>query len=807
MSRSALGLEYLASGRSKSSKLLAALAFCVLQILTGVAYAAGALSSSEFEAELAQGLDRVPELRFLRAEAEKLGVEAHLFGGTAASFAHYVKDDVLRRRGEGNYQADRFDYEFTSIFRSTQDLDVVVDGPREKIDELTRILQQRYPHFLGDKGMKWELRSLREAKGRPGDHGYKEALLGNPDFLMQNTDSHSTGLIRVTRPQSGDTVRDLRDWKSRVSKFETDVLEGKLHYYSSAQHYQSPRAKLGENPEIFSVVRALTKAFQYDLFVDSKTLGEFRAIVGRTDWKAFANETPVRRRFLDMAKKLFLHAVDVERAWNVVEALGLRKKLGSLDDPKEADSLARLMGREPLRSAPLGTGPGRTAAEIATELGVEKLVVSHETSSFLAWESIMRSRLGEPNFFVSRPDAPGEMALFGWGVYTKFGRSGAAGTGITVRLELDPRAREGTDFVFVPKEGYFLLRNKNAARTIDEPIRLSLVDYIGWVAKAGTKDDLALMEAFRRKIKHNPVELNDLDREKIRKYVTSSRPGREVVYELRQLGMTDLYSLDEMIRLNAGSSGVSIFLRATLEEIGKLPAGERERAFQKLRELGTVSTLYELSDFVKEAKGVGLGDAFTPLEKRLAEIGSKGYMTRARTMVYQLSDEVLRRTFREAMRQVGTIPSVEMIAEIVRGFVDTFGGASLRTEDRELIKRAVEEMASRPLTQLQIDLIRSEVTTMVDYAWARPVIWDALLRHARTADQFLQVLEPRARKLQDERGKTRFDWSDYYSMTHELWVKHYDKFLSLRPTAEQAAQIPERVRVRPVKASSCEALF
>jgi len=44
-----------------------------------------------------------------------------------------------------------------------------------------------------------------------------------------------------------------------------DVNEGKLTVYHSPRHSETPRFKSSQNPPIFSVIRALTKAFQYDL--------------------------------------------------------------------------------------------------------------------------------------------------------------------------------------------------------------------------------------------------------------------------------------------------------------------------------------------------------------------------------------------------------------------------------------------------------------------------------------------------------------------------------------------------------------
>jgi len=67
-------------------------------------------------------------------------VRIQLFGGTAASYAHYVKNDN-----------GTFDYDYYSIFRSTQDLDIVVDGSAEQVKQLQANLERKFPHFKGSK--------------------------------------------------------------------------------------------------------------------------------------------------------------------------------------------------------------------------------------------------------------------------------------------------------------------------------------------------------------------------------------------------------------------------------------------------------------------------------------------------------------------------------------------------------------------------------------------------------------------------------------------------------------------------------
>ncbi len=85
---------------------------------------------------------------------------------------------------------------------------------------------------------------------------------------------------------------------------------------------------------------------------------------------------------------------------------------------------------------------------------------------FLGYESITRSKKGEPNVFSSRKGVPGENAIHGGGFYTKVGRSGARDTGFTIRFKLNPDARLGHDFDYVPKEDFVIIKNKRALRVL-----------------------------------------------------------------------------------------------------------------------------------------------------------------------------------------------------------------------------------------------------------------------------------------------------------------------------------------------------
>ena len=470
-----------------------------------------ALSTSEIENGMGVAITRVPEFAFLRAEAEKLGVKAYLFGGTAAAYAHYVKQDLRKKAGEERFSATDFDYDYTRIFRSTQDLDVVIDGNAEQAAELEWILKKQYPHFVGDKAAKWEIRPLRESRGD------KEAILENPSFQNQHTDSHSTGLVEVTTSQAGEPlVRDARDWTGRPPQFLRDVAEQKIHYYFSDLHHTTKRFQAGQNPPIVSVIRFLTKAFQYDLAIRPEDMARVRGIVndfapGTLDPKGYVAGWIERN-----GKKLFQHAVDMEQAWNVIEDLGLRKKLMALgSDANTTDSLAWWMNKEPLRSKPVGSGDGKTARELFAELGEKDLLVSHETNGYLAFESITRDRGGGVNAFISRKGAAGEASIYDEGFYTVVGRKGARHTGMTIRMALDPDARLGSDFEYVPDHNYIIVKNKKALKVNPEAIQLSLLEYFRQIATTGESwnaDDRALIEAFRRRAgREGIVSAEDLE--------------------------------------------------------------------------------------------------------------------------------------------------------------------------------------------------------------------------------------------------------------------------------------------------------
>jgi len=434
------------------------------------------ITADQLQQAIVERTNRVAEFKSIAEWADKKGLRVWVAGGTAAGLAHFIKHDLEREWLDQNhleqkYFAARFTYDYYDIYRSTQDADIVIDGTEEDAKALEHFLAENFRYLQGSKTI-WEVRLLNRSRG--SGEGEKDPLL-SPDFQNQNTDSHSTGMIELSQPKSDEPkVRDLKDWYNHShAQFIKDVVDGELHFYKSKFHSKTKRFKAGINPEILSVIRYFTKAFQYGL----KIRDEDRAVIQKIidDFNPLAEvKEYVWKQISKNSVKLFWNSQNVENSWNVLEEFGLRKKLVEFGVKYASTDVKVLMEREPLRTHAVGQGTGKTAAEL------EITMVAHETNSYLAYENITRSMRGSPNVFISRNNRPGEAAVHGDGFYTQKGKYGARGTGLTIRYQVDPNAREGTDFITAGT--YVIFRNKAALTTIDESVDISWLQYFGLLA-------------------------------------------------------------------------------------------------------------------------------------------------------------------------------------------------------------------------------------------------------------------------------------------------------------------------------------
>ena len=406
---------------------------------------------AEFEEHLLENRKRVDEFNKIAIAGKELGLHVWIWGGIAAGYGDYDRRAYLKEKGVSKYQKSQFTYVMSDIFSKDADVDLVVDGTGEQCELLKKKLMSTVGH-----NFVWDIRPLRQNMIVPGAPMPKEALLNNPGFMDQNNDSASLGFIELTEPNINEpSVRDLRSWDSDNCDFFNDLFDGKIRYYFSDRHGDTPRARNGDNPQILSVIRILIKSAQLDRQISNEDMQALRKVIAQTDINQLKD---FPRRWIERkAKKLLLTAMDLNQSVQKLDSLGLRELLKKVSpEIAKPGTLGWWMNREPLSRFEVGSGNGQTAAE----LGLTD--VAHETRSVEDFWNMVRNPEGKINAFISRPGIKGEGAYFGPGFYICAGNRGAYKNGIAVQLKLDPKARLGTDFVIDDGPENMRILNGNA---------------------------------------------------------------------------------------------------------------------------------------------------------------------------------------------------------------------------------------------------------------------------------------------------------------------------------------------------------
>lgn len=385
--------------------------------------------------------------------AKSLGIRVWIWGGNSVGYAHYVKSEIISATTAGSKGTNdlNFTYDFDEIYPPGSDFDLVIDGDAKKCEEFKKALEKS---SLAKRVAVWDIRPL--SHNVPGPYP-KEALLGNPEFMNQHNDSASMGFIELTDPpnSSEPAIRELKNWTSHTSDFLDDVAAGRIRFYHSSKHKQTERFTSGRNPEIFSVVRFLVKAGQFGLTISDIDMARIKKMVEEFNPATFPyqNRGWIERK----GKKIVNNAISIERSLRLLSEVGLRDKLIAISDNSK-DSLGWWLSKKPLPTKDLGR-TGRTAGEIGIK------TVAHATKSPHNFWSLLRNADSHPNALESRPGVQGELAVYGEGFYVMEGEKGAFETPYTVKMNVDPNAREGIDFkIHAGTKGNYLItfHNRNA---------------------------------------------------------------------------------------------------------------------------------------------------------------------------------------------------------------------------------------------------------------------------------------------------------------------------------------------------------
>ncbi len=448
------------------------------------------ISASSFGAswfELKEAIIARKERVAVFNEIQRLADENHLrvflFGGSAASFAYYVNTDLKREAGDAEILNSRFQYYWDQIYRTSQDLDLAIqrkDGIETEgdIKNFLNLVQQKFQNLRIDV-LGINTTSNIENKFRP-------SILGaESEFLKQNTDSVSTGLIELTHEN---LIQDLRLSEDGAPLFLKDLSEGRLQFFRSPLHKESKRYLAEMNPEILSVIRFLTNLLRYDLEPDVSFEKEVRQIL--KDSPEYLNQKYVLNWIGRNAPKIFSQAANLERAYNLVSHYHVGAYLQKISEGYKLNTVLWWLKRKPLPSGrtlkPLLLNASvRDKEKKAKELGLD--IVTHETTSFTSYEQIVSSPRGIPNFLLSDP--VNGKAAFGQAVYMTpghYGRSRDDKGLIQIRMKISPDAVAGQDFNIVERAGekMILVYNRDILRLIDRDLDTHLTSIFNLVVQS-----------------------------------------------------------------------------------------------------------------------------------------------------------------------------------------------------------------------------------------------------------------------------------------------------------------------------------
>ncbi|MBF0365609.1 MAG: hypothetical protein HQK50_08555 [Oligoflexia bacterium] len=463
--------------------------FLLVFIFNGIGLLHAGISGDDLEKAIAERMVRVAEFKDIQEKCEEMQVSCYLFGGTAAAYASYVHRDLERELEHKDYNPYRFDYDLSSMFNSSQDYDIVMDGTPEQIKTLQSYLESKYPYMQGEHTA-WEVRPLRM------QNGTKEPLLGpnyedNTDFLKQHTDSYSQGMVAITKPAIGEQrVLDLKYWKkSNPRMFLNDVANNQIHYLENDQHTTTVRYNdlSTGNPQILSVVRYLIKALQYGATIPEENKGRLSKIIADFDPASINSGNQYLQNWIEFnARKIMTNSLDVERSaellsgkyWGIPEEKNLQVKLSQLGLNGDVGGLKWWMNKEPLRSTRPCVEGGDSNSMTAKKLGIKE--INHVVKEMDAFENISRPYDKRANALISRGSVNGETASYGDGFYVSRGETDYYGTGMMIVMDLDENAIQGVDFeISTTDPSVLIIKNKNCIhRKYEKEKGVSLDEFV-----------------------------------------------------------------------------------------------------------------------------------------------------------------------------------------------------------------------------------------------------------------------------------------------------------------------------------------
>jgi|GEM_PF-6075488 len=243
------------------------------------------LSKTELQEAVSEYLSKTVEAKELHRLSGTLGAaDIYIIGGASARIVRavdqYLKTPSGQRKGLPGKVVD--------LLSATQDIDFVIDGNQEQIEKWSEEIPKALPYKLGDKTL-FQVMPLYPNPER--------GVLNNPDILNQNTDSFSTGLLKIVS-KPGSTLAQIIDIRhpsgaSEAGGFLSAVISDKIDYLDSDRHESTSMAREGRNPKAVSATKYLVNLSRYGSSFDEKDFETITEIIKTLT--ADVAEAPVTR--------------------------------------------------------------------------------------------------------------------------------------------------------------------------------------------------------------------------------------------------------------------------------------------------------------------------------------------------------------------------------------------------------------------------------------------------------------------------------------------------------------------------------
>lgn len=387
------------------------------------------IQSLTLEIDRFRGL--TPEFKVIYdlGHAYKIGVS--LVGKSATTYFQYRRWDWLRRNGYSEFAKERFDNDFTNIYRNNSDIELTIEGADSA--RFLADLKGIYPHLA--------ITTRKPATG--------ELLIS----LTESSSALHCAAIedKVESKILNDLAYGILD-SEFVATLNSDTLARSMSLVATASQL---RMKISDE-----MITALKLVFHDLRRYDASSL----TALGK------------------QIESAFVSAVDIEFTAQLFEVLGLKNEYLKLPLPhQDSDLIVHRTAINWLSKIPLETLI--RSGKLETNVEYRDLIFAHQTMNYRALTNDPTNRV---NAFVTTDGRNGSKNAGGhWGFYAAYGPNSYSGGWLpTVRFKVIGGVR-GTDYLSILVESTHQFFNKEVIRIIPESPFSSSLEYFSYLNSLG----------------------------------------------------------------------------------------------------------------------------------------------------------------------------------------------------------------------------------------------------------------------------------------------------------------------------------